>query len=195
MTGSDGHEGLERMVNRFWNTHTANYSLKNFHEGVFRLTRLGRVVYDAISYLIEEMEAVHEDSLWQENYEKILGIAERHPSNPYVQSKLLDLICRHSESMILESGEDGSALALATLKTCRTQFESLMPKGFRHQIEPNLTGGNAANYEYFSCLYNGANIADSLGNRRTALAWARHSMRLHKNDSFGFRFIFEELVK
>lgn len=123
------------------------------------------------------------------------SLAARHPLCPYVQSmKLTDWA---SYSGALERAPYGAEfkLALKDLKTCRKQFESVMPKGFKGEIEPKLAGNRAAYFEYFECLYMGAKLASWINEDKTARSWVRKSLRLHKRDSFGARFIIEEIEK
>ena len=154
-------------------------------EGVFRITEKGLVVLKAVRYLIEELSYTRDEVARDALFDSLDSIEERHPNNPYIPALRLEAMFQNDQPLDAEFAE----YAFSGFKRSRKQFESLMPKGFSGTIEPNLVGNGAENFQYFSCLYYGALSASALENQKTAEAWARRSLRHHKDDSFGARFI------
>lgn len=183
-------EESDQLADPLWYTRT-------YHEGVFRLTQKGAIVEKAMDWLYDQVQSGANDSKREAAFDSLDRLRFAHPNDPYPAASYLSVVCSNA---IDEDDDEDMDVELANeiwpqMKACRAIFDSVMPKGFRGVIEPKLVGNGAANRPYFELLYWGAITACALGLEKDALAWARRSLRFHKDDSFGARFIVEQITK
>ena len=161
------------------------------HEGVFRLTRKGAVIFKAMNWFYDQ---VAEGRAGEDLVARLDRLLDAHPNNPYTASM------RIFEELEPYGDEDKIPADLANemwpiAKASRALFESVMPPKFRGRINPKLISKDASNKYYFALLYWGAVCAAALGFERGALAWARRSLKFDRADSFGAKFIVEQFAK
>lgn len=165
------------------------FSDRTHREGIFRLTRKGQCIHDAFEWIFSQKGDGDSDT---NVMTAISRIRNRYPNNPYPESRWFwQEVVKNDNNPEIHTRVTQELWGSA--KRCRSLFESILPPGFKGVIEPKLVGNGAANETYFAVLYWGATCAAQLGHTREALAWARRSLRFNQRDSFGARFLVDEL--
>lgn len=155
-------------------------------EGDFLVNYMGKVVGEATHYLVEMLGRPTSGEERAELLDRLKGIANNHPRDPLCMARILDFVCSQSEE---EMDESIAQEMWPAAQRARKLFDQVIPKDFRGNIDPY----GEQNYLYLATLYWGAVCASTLGQEKKALAWARRCLRLNPNDSFGARFLVEEL--
>lgn len=162
-------------------------------EGRLEPTPRGKAICRALSVVaeMEDGETLQVDGRSLTSVDLVGGIRLRHPNNPYANVHWMKVLCMEEDW----HRRPADAHAIWTeAQAARKGFESVMPKGFRGPIEAKLMSSTAENREYIECLHFGAHAALALGHEKRALAWARKSLVHYPQDSWGTRFIVEDIT-
>lgn len=157
-------------------------------EGKFVQTALGRRVWEALTHLTEGFDDLSELHERQRVVDDVRRIMDNHPNNPYPAAVLVSLYAANRDWSDSSADVRQAQWLLPFAKKSVDLFVSVIPKGFRGEIEPKLVGHWIENYSYSSVLYFGGIIADVAGNTALAKKWFTRCRKACKQDPFGARF-------
>lgn len=157
-------------------------------EGKFVHTSLGRRVWEALTYLSQDFEEIQTDHERQYVADEVHRIMENHPNNPYPGAVLVGLYVSGREWFGTKEEIRQCQWLVPIAQRSIELFCSLIPKGFRGEIEPKLVGNWIENFSYSSVLYYGGVAAEISGKDSLARRWYAQCRRACRQDPFGARF-------
>jgi hypothetical protein len=168
-------------------------------QGVFALTYPGKVLNTAVHHLIESLDGPRTSDERERLLTQLGFVLDSHPNSPIAAARFLQLSCNAlyedwEEGLEIEAAREQWALA----QQGRSLFEKIIPKDFKGRIEPRLVSGRyphgVENDLYLDTLCWGAYCAESVGDMKKALAWARRYLRFSTRDYFGAGEIVDRLA-